>query len=266
MSAAITQFIQVGKGEQERRIAVRHDQRADTGVLWLSGFKSDMLGTKAEVVSEWAAQKGLSCTRMDYSGHGESGGAFTEGTISKWLEEVLAVFTEFCKGPTIVIGSSMGGWMALLLAKALIERKTETSGFLAGMVLIAPAPDFTEELMWKQEFTDEIKQEIMETGRFERPSEYDDSPYIITRDLIEDGRNNLLLGSTVETGCKTIILQGQHDESVPWDHALRLVEAMASDDVILTLIKNGDHRLSRPEDLTRLTKALDELTEGPSDS
>ncbi|MDX5592311.1 alpha/beta hydrolase [Pseudovibrio sp. SPO723] len=264
MSAAIPQFISVGKGDQARKIAVRHDQRSDLGVLWLSGFKSDMLGTKAEVIADWAKDKGLTCTRMDYSGHGESEGEFTEGTISKWLEEVLAVFTEYCKGPTIVIGSSMGGWMALLLAKALIERKTEVSGFLAGMVLIAPAPDFTEELMWKQEFTEEIKQEIMQTGRFERPSEYDDSPYIITRDLIEDGRQNLLLGGTVETGCKTIILQGQNDDSVPWDHALRIVEAMASDDVILTLIKDGDHRLSRPEDLQRLIKALEELVESNS--
>lgn len=257
MSADLPQFISVGKGNNERQIAVRHDERGAPGVFWLSGFKSDMLGSKAEVLSEWAAKQGLSCTRMDYSGHGESGGAFVDGTISQWLEEAVEVFKQFCKGPTIVVGSSMGGWMALLLAKALKTAKTD--GSLAGMVLIAPAPDFTEELMWKQEFTEEIKQEIMEKGRFERPSEYEDSPYIITRELIEDGRKNLLLGEPIVTGCKTIILQGQKDDAVPWQHALRIVEGIAQDDVVLTLVKDGDHRLSRPEDLERMLAAVADL-------
>ncbi|KZK93799.1 Alpha/beta hydrolase family protein [Pseudovibrio sp. Ad46] len=259
MSADLPQFISVGKGDSARKIAVRHDERGAPGVLWLSGFKSDMLGTKAEVLCEWAEKQGLTCTRMDYSGHGESGGEFVDGTISLWLEEAVAVFKQFCKGPTIVVGSSMGGWMALLLAKALHEASDTIEGTLSGMVLIAPAPDFTEELMWKHEFTDEIKQEIMEKGRFERPSEYEDSPYIITRDLIEDGRTNLLLGAPIITNCKTIILQGQKDDAVPWQHALRIVEGMAHDDVVLTLVKDGDHRLSRPEDLDRMIAAVAEL-------
>lgn len=259
MSADLPQFISVGKGENERQIAVRHDERSAPGILWLSGFKSDMLGTKADVLAEWAEKQGLTCTRMDYSGHGDSGGQFVDGTISQWLEEAVAVFKQFCKGPTIVVGSSMGGWMALLLAKALHGLSEKVDGTLSGMVLVAPAPDFTEELMWKHEFTEEMKAEIMEKGLAVRPSEYDDSPYIITRDLIEDGRNNLLLGEPIITDCKTIILQGQKDESVPWQHALRIVEGMAHDDVVLTLVKDGDHRLSRPEDLDRMLSAVAEL-------
>ncbi|MTI17239.1 alpha/beta hydrolase [Rhodobacteraceae bacterium RKSG542] len=259
MNAGIPQFISVGKGALERKIAVRHDEGSKLGVLWLSGFKSDMQGTKAQELAKWAQEKGITCTRMDYSGHGESGGEFTDGTISKWLEEAKAVFAEFCKGPTIVVGSSMGGWIALALAKAIAKGEKLGTGTLKGMVLIAPAPDFTEELMWKQEFTEEIKREIMETGRMERPSEYDDSPYIITRDLIEDGRNNLLLGEPIPTGCPTIILQGQQDASVPWEYALRITERLVTDDVVLTLVKDGDHSLSRPQDIVRLLDAIETL-------
>ena len=261
MSADLPQFISVGKGKNERHIAVRHDERRAPGLFWLSGFKSDMLGTKAEALADWAATQELTCTRMDYSGHGESGGEFVDGTISLWLEEAVTVFKHFCKGPTIVIGSSMGGWMALLLAKTLQKQNEKIEGSLAGMVLIAPAADFTEELMWKHEFTEEIKQEIMEIGRFERPSEYEDSPYIITKGLIEDGRKNLLLGEPIVTGCQTIILQGQKDDSVPWQHALRIVEQIAEDDVVLTFIKDGDHRLSRPEDLQRMLTAVRDLSQ-----
>ncbi|WP_068311679.1 alpha/beta hydrolase [Polycladidibacter hongkongensis] len=254
MEAGIPQFIEVGKGEDARKIAVRHDARGAQGVLWLSGFKSDMLGSKAEVLAQWAEEHELTCTRMDYSGHGESEGAFTDGTISRWLEEVKTVFAQFCKGPTVVIGSSMGGWMALLLAKALQEA-TLGSGHLNGIVLVAPAPDFTEELMWKHEFSEAVKQQIMETGRYERPSDYDE-PYIITRALIEDGRRNLLLDAPIATGCPITILQGQRDEAVPWKHALRIVEGAMSEDVLLTLVKDGDHRLSRPEDLERMCDAV----------
>ncbi|WP_310618617.1 alpha/beta hydrolase [Flexibacterium corallicola] len=259
MSAQIPQFIEVGKDSETRRIAVRQDKRSSTGVLWLSGFKSDMQGTKAQALVKWAEDKGVTCTRMDYSGHGESSGEFTEGTISKWLKEAKAVYERFCDGPTIIIGSSMGGWIALALAKALANGEKLGNGTLAGMVLIAPAPDFTEELMWKQEFTEEIKREIMEKGRMERPSEYEDSPYIITRDLIEDGRKNLLLGEAIPTNCKTIILQGQKDLSVPWQHALRITEQIVNDDVLLTFVKDGDHSLSRPEDLDRLLSSIESL-------
>ncbi|WP_068083503.1 alpha/beta hydrolase [Polycladidibacter stylochi] len=258
MAGEITQFIDVGKGESSRKIAVKHTKRGVQGVLWLSGFKSDMLGSKAEVVAEWAEAQNITCTRMDYSGHGESGGEFTDGTISVWLEEVLAVFDRFCEEPTVVIGSSMGGWMALLLAKILKERQVSSNGVLNGMLLIAPAPDFTEELMWKHEFSDAVKQQIMETGSYEKPSDYDE-PYIITKALIEDGRNNLLLGDPIATDCPLIILQGQKDDAVPWQHALRIIEACQEEDVILSLIKDGDHRLSRPQDLELMKQSLKQL-------
>lgn len=263
MSAQEPQFITVGKGEDERRIAVLRDEGrgVSPGIFWLSGFKSDMAGTKAEALAEWAAREGRPSTRFDYSGHGVSGGDFEAGTISAWAEEALAVFDRFCNEPTIVIGSSMGGWIALLLARAHLAAKGEAASLLKGMVLIAPAPDFTEELMWKHEFTDEIRSIIMEEGRFERPSEYSEDPYVITRKLIEDGRNNLLLGGEIVTGCPVIILQGQRDDSVPWRYALRLMEALAGEDVVLSLIKDGDHRLSREEDIERLIRAVAELAE-----
>ncbi|MBB98960.1 MAG: alpha/beta hydrolase [Rhodobacteraceae bacterium] len=252
------QRITVGTGEAAREIAVLREDGAPgrCGILWLSGFKSDMAGTKAEEIAAFARTTGRAVTRLDYSGHGLSGGDFEDGTISRWTEEAVAVFEAFCREPTIVVGSSMGGWIALLLAKALRARTD-----LAGMVLIAPAPDFTEELMWKHEFTDEIRDTILREGRFERPSEYDDSPYVITRALIEDGRDNLLLGGPIETGCPVTILQGQRDDAVPWRHALRLVDCLALDDVVLTLIKDGDHRLSRPADIARLIAAIDRQAE-----
>lgn len=262
MTAQEPHYITVGEGEGAREIAVlREDGKGNTpGVFWLSGFKSDMAGTKAERLDEWAKSKGRPSTRFDYSGHGVSKGAFTDGTISRWSEEALAVFDRYCKEPTIVIGSSMGGWIALLLAIAHLKAVGKENSRIAGMVLIAPAPDFTEELMWKHEFSEEVKREIMEKGRFERPSEYSDDPYIITRDLIEDGRNNLILDTDIETGCPVTILQGQRDEDVPWRHALRLAEALARDDVVLTLVKDGDHRLSREEDILRLIRAVENLT------
>ncbi len=265
MSAQEPQFITVGQGEDERRIAVLRDEARGEGagvlpgIFWLSGFKSDMAGTKAEALAEWAAREGRPCTRFDYSGHGVSGGDFEAGTISAWAEEALAVFDRFCKEPTIVIGSSMGGWIALLLARAHLAAVGADMSRLHGMVLIAPAPDFTEELMWKHEFTDEIRRTIMEEGRFEQPNEYSQDPYVITRKLIEDGRNNLLLGGEIVTGCPVTILQGQKDDSVPWRHALRLMEVLAGEDVVLSLIKDGDHRLSRVEDIERLIRAVAEL-------
>lgn len=249
--------IVVGTGSAARDIRILRDDGAAPGIFWLSGYKSDMAGTKAEALADWARANGRACTRFDYSGHGVSGGAFEDGTISRWTEEALAVFDRCCSEPTIVVGSSMGGWIALLLARAL--RRAGKAGRLKGMVLIAPAPDFTEELMWKREFTDAIRRQILETGRYERPSDYSEEPYVVTRALIEDGRNNLLLGETIEIGCPVVILQGQQDTDVPWQHALRLVECLAVDDVVLTLIKDGDHRLSRQQDIDRLVAAVAEL-------
>jgi pimeloyl-ACP methyl ester carboxylesterase len=222
----------------------------------LGGFKSDMKGTKAEALDHWAGKENRACLRFDYSGHGESGGSFTEGTIGRWLEESLAVYLRFARGPQLVIGSSMGGWLALLLGRAV--RANKDAAPIAGMVLVAPAVDFTEELMWKQ-FSDATKREIEEKGKWLRPSEYGDEPYPITRGLIEDGRKHLLLGGLIETGCPVHILQGVQDPDVPWRHAVELVSRFSRDDVVLTLIKDGDHRLSRPEDIDRLVAAVKEF-------
>jgi pimeloyl-ACP methyl ester carboxylesterase len=250
-------FITVGSGHDSRRIAMRVRDGAAPGLFWMSGFKSDMQGGKAVALDAWAAEHGRACARFDYSGHGESGGAFVDGTIGRWLEDSLAAFDAACQGPQVVIGSSMGGWMALLLARALARRGKTGRATLAGLVLIAPAPDFTEELMWKG-FSPEIRAEIETSGQWLRPSEYGE-PYPITRQLIEEGRNHLLLGSAIDVGCPVRILQGRQDPDVPWQHAFRLAERLPSEDVVLTMIQDGDHRLSRPQDIARLLGAVAEF-------
>jgi fermentation-respiration switch protein FrsA (DUF1100 family) len=232
--------LDIGLGAERRSIAVRQREGASPGVFWLSGYKSDMKGTKAQALAHWADAAGRACVRFDYSGHGESGGVFTDGTIGRWLAESLAVFD------------------ALLLARALRQRGQAASASVAGLVLVAPAVDFTEELMWKR-FTPEIKRELEDKGVWQRPSEYSPEPYLVTRQLIEEGRHHLLLGGMIETGCPVRILQGVLDPDVPWRHAVELVSRLASDDVVLTLVKDGDHRLSRPEDIERLIRAVAEL-------
>jgi pimeloyl-ACP methyl ester carboxylesterase len=254
------EYLEVGTGANARKIAVRKQPGTAPGILWLGGFKSDMRGTKAEALGEHAARSGRAYVRFDYSGHGESGGRFEDGTISRWLEEALAVFDRSAHGPQIVVGSSMGGWIALLLARAL-ARRPANNATLAGLVLIAPAPDFAEELMWA-EFPSEVKREIEEKGFWMRPSAYGEEPYPITRALIEDGRKNLVLNAPIELGCPVRILQGVQDPDVPYAHAMKLVSCLAQDDVVLTLVKDGDHRLSRPEDIERLLRTVDELVEG----
>jgi pimeloyl-ACP methyl ester carboxylesterase len=257
-AAATLSFIDVGETGARRRIAVRKRPGVSPGVFWLGGFNSDMKGTKAQALDEWAAEQGRACVRFDYSGHGESGGAFANGTIGQWHEESVAVFDACCEGPQVVVGSSMGGWMALLLARALTRRRGAASlATLKGLVLIAPAPDFTEDLMWKN-FSPEIREEIMTTGVWHRPSEYGE-PYPITRNLIEEGRNHLLLGGTIDVGCPVRILQGAQDPDVPWRHAFALTHCLPSDDVVLTLVQDGDHRLSRPQDIARMLGAVSEL-------
>jgi pimeloyl-ACP methyl ester carboxylesterase len=250
-------FIEVGSGNSARRIAVRVRRGGQPGLFWLGGFNSDMKGTKALALDAWAADHGRFCVRFDYSGHGESGGQFIDGTIGRWLDESVAVFARFCSGPTVVIGSSMGGWMALLLAREIARRSTGAS--LAGLVLIAPAPDFTEELMWKG-FSPEIRREIETKGVWLRPSEYGDgTPYPITRALIEEGRNHLLLGSSIDVGCPVRILQGAQDPDVPWNHAFTLAQRLPAEDVVLTMIQDGDHRLSRSQDIARIIAAVAEM-------
>jgi pimeloyl-ACP methyl ester carboxylesterase len=249
-------FIEVGEGGAARRIAVRARAGGTPGLFWLGGFNSDMAGTKALALDGWAAEHGQACVRFDYSGHGESGGAFVDGTIGRWLEESLAVFAQFCQGPQVVIGSSMGGWMALLLAREMAKRPASRAS-VAGLVLIAPAPDFTETLMWNN-FSAEARHEIETKGVWLRPSQYGE-PYPITRALIEEGRNHLLLGNAIEAGCPIRILQGAQDPDVPWQHAFALAHRLPVDDVVLTVIQDGDHRLSRPQDIARILAAVAEI-------
>jgi pimeloyl-ACP methyl ester carboxylesterase len=247
-------FIDVGAGPAQRRIAVRARSGAAPGLFWLGGFHSDMKGTKAVALDDWARQHGRGCVRFDYSGHGESGGAFADGTIGHWLEDGTAVYQRFCQGSQVIVGSSMGGWIALLLARDLKRRGTPP----AGLVLIAPAPDFTEELMWKN-FTPEVREQIETTGMWLRPSEYGEEPYPITRDLIEDGRRHLVLGGIIDIGCPVRILQGAQDPDVPWQHAFALTARLPHEDVVLTMIQDGDHRLSRPQDIARIISAVAEF-------
>jgi pimeloyl-ACP methyl ester carboxylesterase len=249
-------FIEVGNATGRRRIAVRARMGSAPGLFWLSGFNSDMHGTKAIALDAWAAERNRACVRFDYSGHGESGGAFVDGTIGRWLEETVAVFEQFCAGPQVVIGSSMGGWMALLLAREMARRPARRAS-LAGLVLIAPAPDFTEELMWKG-LSSEARHQIETDGVWLRPSAYGE-PYPITRALIEEGRNHLLLGGSIDVGCPVRILQGAQDPDVPWRHAFALAHRLPVDDVVLTMIQDGDHRLSRPQDIARMIAAVAEI-------
>jgi pimeloyl-ACP methyl ester carboxylesterase len=270
---AVLDFIDVGEGPSARRIAVRrraaHEFGQEStqqsgrgpGLVWLGGFKSDMQGSKAVALDDWARDHGRAAVRFDYSGHGESGGDFADGTIGRWLEESVAVFERFCDGPQVLIGSSMGGWMALLLAREIKKRQEQqqAKASLAGVVLIAPAPDFTEELMWKN-FPAAVKKEIETKGVWLRPSDYGDgSPYPITRNLIEEGRNHLVLGSAIDLGCPVRILQGAQDPDVPWQHAFALTHRLPADDVVLTMIQDGDHRLSRPQDIARILAAVAEI-------
>jgi pimeloyl-ACP methyl ester carboxylesterase len=253
------QFLDVGAGPLRRPIAFRRRApvRDDLpGLVWLAGFKSDMASTKASALDEHCAERGQALLRFDYSGHGESGGQLEEGTVSRWLEESLAMIRAETSGPQILIGSSMGGYLALLVARALAT--AEETERLKGMILIAPAVDFTEALIWARA-PEAARRAILEDGVWRRPSAYSTQPYPITRGLIEDGRSLQLLGQTVRSYCPTRILQGMCDEDVPYQHALTLVEHMAADPVTLTLIKDGDHRLSRPQDLALLFEAIDSV-------
>jgi pimeloyl-ACP methyl ester carboxylesterase len=233
-----------------QRLAYRLVAGEGPTVVWLGGFHSDMTGTKAQVLADQAQATGGAYLRFDYFGHGESDGAFRDGTISRWREDALAVIDELTEGPLVLVGSSMGGWLACLAAIARPER-------VKAMVLIAPAPDFTEKLM-EPELSDEAKAAIAKDGFWTRPSEYDDGGYAITRQLLEDGARWSILPGPVPIEVPVRVLQGGVDPDVPWTHALELANAIKSDDVVFTLIKDGDHRLSRPQDLERLVAAVAE--------
>lgn len=253
-------ILAVGEGAARRAIVVRRRTGGGPGIVWLGGFMSDMGGTKAVALDAFAAAQKRSFVRFDYSGHGASQGLFVDGTISRWLEETLAVWDAFCRGPQVVVGSSMGGWLALLLARALrAGRRGRPAASLAAMVLIAPAVDFTEELIWNR-LPPDARRELVAQGICHVPSRYEATgSYPITAQLLADGRSHLLLGGLIETGCPVRILQGIADPDVPFTHAVELVSRLAMDDVVLSLIKDGDHRLSRPEDLERLIAAVAEF-------
>lgn len=234
----------------DERLAWRAVDGTGPTAVWLGGFRSDMTGTKAEALAGWAEASGRAFLRFDYSGHGESTGEFAQGTIGRWRDDALAVIDGLTAGPLVLVGSSMGGWIASLAALARPER-------LAGLVLIAPAPDFTETLMWAA-FGEAQRRAVMDQGVWRQPSEFGES-YPITRELIEDGRRWLLLPGPVPITAPVRVLQGGADTEVPWRHALAFAEALVGQDVVFSLIKDGDHRLPRPEDVARLMAAVEEL-------
>jgi pimeloyl-ACP methyl ester carboxylesterase len=251
------QFLEVGTGNKRRRIAFRWAEGNRPALLWLPGFLSDMASTKATAAAEWAAAAGLGMMRFDYSGHGLSDGDLRQAAIGDWLEESFAMWQRMGGGPRIIIGSSMGGWIALLLARHLAQ--TERSRELAGLILVAPAVDMTEALIWR-ELPQAAKDEIERNGVTYVPSAYAD-PYPISRRFIEEGRAHLLEGNPFDPGCPVRILQGMRDPDVPWRHALALVDLLSGADVEFTLVKNGDHRLSEPQDLRRLSATIATLVE-----
>ena len=241
-----------------RRNGTKDRKNGPTGLFWLGGFMSDMEGSKAQVLADLAQSQQRPNLRFDYSGHGQSGGEFRDGTISKWLEESIAVFESQTVGPRIIIGSSMGGWLALLLYRHFQEHNPEIAKRIKGIILIAPAADMTQKLMWDK-YDASVRKEISENGFYAEPSQYGDQPYIITKDLIEDGKQHCLLEAGVETNCPVRILQGEQDPDVSWQHGLAVYHALKGKDIIFNLIKSGDHRLSTPRDLETLRQTCQQL-------
>jgi pimeloyl-ACP methyl ester carboxylesterase len=218
------------------------------GVVFLGGFTSDMTGTKAGALDAWCRHRARAFVRFDYLGHGRSSGRFEQGTIGRWVQDALAIIDQLTEGPQILIGSSMGGWIMLLAALARPDR-------IAGLLGIASAADLTEELLWKR-FDADTRRRLGTHGLIRLPSDYNDSPYLITEELIEEGRGHLLLTDTIPLSCPIRLLHGMGDLDVPWQTSLRIAEQLAGDNVRLILIKDGDHRLSRPEDLALMTDTL----------
>ena len=245
----ICEFLARGDGGQ---VAVRWIAGAGPTVVWLGGFKSEMAATKAQALADWAASAGRAYVRFDYFGHGESSGQFRDGTISRWQEDALAVIDERTEGDLVLVGSSMGGWIACLAALARPDR-------IKALVLIAPAADFTEKLM-APEIPPQGRAALAADGVWLRPSQYGDA-YPITQALLDDGARWSILGrGPIDIRVPVHVLQGAQDPDVPWRHGLVLAEALASDDVVFTLIKDGDHRLSRPQDIARLIAAVEEVS------
>ncbi|HEY2178916.1 MAG TPA: alpha/beta hydrolase [Caulobacteraceae bacterium] len=233
-------------------IAWRRVAGSGPTLVWLGGFRSEMAGTKADALAAWATARGRAFLRFDYFGHGLSGGDFPEGTITRWRADAVAVLDELTEGPVVLAGSSMGGWLACLVAMARSDK-------IAGMVLVAPAADFTSALL-APSLTAEAREAIARDGVWRAPSAYDPPGYPITRALLEDGARWSILPGPVPIEAPVRILQGGEDAEVPWRHALELALAMKSSDVVFNLIRDGDHRLSRPADIARLIAAAEELT------
>ena len=233
------------------RLAWKRVEGRGPTVVWLGGFKSDMAGTKAQALADWARASGRAYLRFDYFGHGISDGEFREGTISRWRADALAVLDHLVEGPVVLVGSSMGGWLACLVAMAAPAR-------IAALVLVAPAADFTEKLM-RPGLPPDGRAALARDGVWLRPSPYGEEPYPITRALLEDGARWSILDSEVPIEAPVRILQGGEDPDVPWRHALEMAQAIKGRDVVFTLIKDGDHRLSRPQDIARLIAAVEEL-------
>lgn len=234
-------------------LAYERSAGAAPAFVWFGGFKSDMGGTKAGHFAAWARTRGQAFLRFDYSGRGRSGGRFEDGTISRWLGDALAVIDACSEGPLVLVGSSMGAWIALLAARARPRR-------VRGLLLIAPAADFTEKLMWAA-FDESVRRQVMESGRWERPSAYDPEPYLITRALIEDGRRNLVMDAPIGFEGPVHVLQGALDLDVPAAHAQALAALFEPGQLVFEEIADGDHRLSRPRDLARLTRAANALAD-----
>ncbi len=232
---------------QGRRIAYHLTSGQGPCVVFLGGFKSDMAGTKAVFLQDWAVARGQAFLRLDYSGHGVSGGDFLDGAIGDWFEDAQAVIAAAVQGPVVLVGSSMGGWIALLLARAMPDR-------IAGLVGIAAAPDFTEDSMWAG-FTPAQKAELA-AGQVALPSEYSDAPYIITRRLIDEGRTRLVLRTPLPLPFPVRLLQGTADADVPVSVALRLLDHATGPDIRLSLVKGADHRFSTKTCLAMITEAI----------
>jgi len=256
-------FLSVGAGAQARHIAYlkSHGNDALPGVIWLSGFRSEMASTKASALADWAKAQGLSCLRFDYSAHGRSDGRIEDGSISRWLEEAQAVFHALSHGPQVLVGSSMGGYIALLLLRTLLAQAKSEAARIKALVLIAPAWDMTE-LLWTNLPTS-ARQAIEQTGIYLRPSRYGDGPYPITRRLIEDGRQHLIASAPFDPGRPLHILHGLQDPDVPWEHTLDLVAHLSGDWVQVSAVPDGEHRLSRPQDLALLLQIVGRLTGAP---
>ncbi|MFQ5785488.1 MAG: alpha/beta fold hydrolase [Alphaproteobacteria bacterium] len=234
-------------------IAYHATAGARPGIVFLGGFMSDMTGTKAMALEAFCRTRGRAFLRFDYLGHGASSGDFEDGTIGRWADDAIAVIDAATEGPLVLVGSSMGGWIMLLTALARPER-------VKGLIGLAAAPDFTEYLLW-DDFGPETRETLLRDGVVHLPSDYGDEPYPITRALIEDGRSHLLLPDVIALACPVRLIQGMKDADVPWRTALRLAERLASDDVEVTLVKDGDHRLSEPADLNRLCRTVAALCE-----